>query len=117
YPDSATYPHYYGDVIYTHGAQLAGYQLVLLHDVVAYCVDDNQPVLWFHSDKLFTKILQERLSIKSPHYWKAHLAYYRSFLGISGIALYIYEVWLKMFFLIIIRKFLTITNMNDSSTE
>ena len=105
YPSSAMYPHYYGDVIYTHKAQLAGYQLVLLHDVVAYCVDDNKPVLWFHSNKLFTEILQERLSIKSPHYWKAHLAYYRSFLGIVGIPLYICEVWLKMLILVVIRKF------------
>lgn len=117
YPNSAMCPHYYGDVIYTHDAQLAGYQLVLLHDVVAYCVNDNKPVLWFRSNKLFTEILRERLSIKSPHYWKAHLAYYRSFLGILGIAIYVYEVWLKMLLLVIIRKFSLMANMDDSSVE
>lgn len=107
YPNDAMHPHYYGDVIYTHRAQLAGYQLVLLHDVVAYCIDNNKPVLWFRSDKLFVEILQERLSIKSPHYWKAHLAYYKSFLGIMGIALYIYEVWLKMLLLVFIKKIIS----------
>ena len=78
---------------------------MLLPDVVAYCVDDNQPVLWFHSQKNLVEILQERLNIRSPHYWKAHLAYYRSFLGVMGIVFYIFDVWVKMFLIIIVRKF------------
>jgi GT2 family glycosyltransferase len=104
YPDDTLYPHYYGDVIYTHRAQLAGYQLVLLHNAVAYCKDDHQPIRWLHSDRHLTEILQERLRIKSPHYWKAHLAYYKNFLGIPGIVLYIYELWLKMLILVAVRK-------------
>lgn len=104
YPNNRLSPHYYGDVIYTHYARLAGYSLVLLHNAVAYCQDDHEPVRWFHSDQSFTEILKERLSIKSPHYWKAHLAYYKSFLGILGIALYIYEIWLKMLLLVAIKK-------------
>ncbi|MEO1391452.1 MAG: glycosyltransferase family 2 protein [Cyanobacteria bacterium J06634_5] len=105
YPNSALYPHYYGDVIYTHNAQLSGYQLVLIHEAIAYCIDDNKPIRWFHTNNSVIEILQDRLSIKSTHYWKAHLAFYKSFLGIKGIALYIFNVWLKMLFLVFLRKF------------
>lgn len=104
YPNNRLSPHYYGDVIYTHCAQFAGYQLVLLHDAVAYCKDDHEPIRWFHSDQAFTEIFKERFRIKSPHYWKAHLAYYISFLGAAGVAIYFYEAWLKLILLISMRK-------------
>jgi GT2 family glycosyltransferase len=104
YPNDALYPHYYGDVIYTHYAQLAGYQLVLLHNAVAYCKDDHKPIRWLHCNRQLTEILRERLRIKSPHYWKSHLAYYKSFLGIIGIVLYVYDLWLKMLLLVTVRK-------------
>jgi GT2 family glycosyltransferase len=106
YPNDALYPHYYGDVIYTHRAQLTGYKLVLLNNAIAHCKDDHKSILWFHCDRPLIEILGERLEIKSPHYWKAHLAYYRSFLGVTGIVLYIYEIWLKMLFLVTVRKLL-----------
>lgn len=104
YPNNTLYPHYHGDTIYTHAAKRAGYKLVILHDVIAYCKNDHAPIAWLRSNQPFLQIVKDRLSVKSPHYWKAHLAYYRSFLGVFGALIYIYEIWLKMFILVIVRK-------------
>lgn len=104
YPENESYPHYHGDTIYTHCAQSAGYQLVILKDSIAYCKNDHKPISWIRSNQTISQILKERTNIKSPHYWKAHLAYYTSFLGLIGIVLYIYEIWLKMFLLIAIGE-------------
>ena len=92
--------------IYTHNAKRAGYQLVIRQESIAYCKNDHIPISWLRSSQTLFEIVKERMSIKSPHYWKAHLAYYRSFLGVMGIAFYIVDVWLKMFLVIIARKFL-----------
>ena len=104
YPDNALYPHYHGDTIYTHQAKCAGYQLVLRQESIAYCRNDHASISWLRSNQTFIEILKERLSIKSFHYWKAHLAYYISFLGAIGVAIYLYEAWLKLILLISIRK-------------
>jgi GT2 family glycosyltransferase len=106
YPNNFLYPHYHGDTIYTHSAQRAGYKLVILHEAIAYCKNDHSPITWLRSNKSLIEIIQERLSIKSPHYWKAHLAYYISFFGIFGATIYIYEVWIKMLLLIMVKRFL-----------
>ena len=106
YPDDTLYPHYYGDVIYTHRAKQAGYQLVLLHDAVAYCENDHAPIEWFRSNQSLIDIIRDRQSIKSPHYWKAHLAYYKTFLGVFGVPIYIYEVWIKMLLLVMAKRVL-----------
>lgn len=104
YPDEALYPHYHGDTIYTHHAKRAGYRLVIRQESIAYCKNDHLPISWLRSSQTLLEIAKERLSIKSPHYWKAHLAYYRSFLGIVGVAFYIFDVWLKLFLIVFIRK-------------
>ena len=106
YPNNTLYPHYYGDVIYTHRAKQAGYQLVLLHDAVAYCENDHEPIEWFRSNQSLTDIIRDRQSIKSPHYWKAHLAYYKTFLGVFGVPIYIYEVWITMLLLVMAKQVL-----------
>lgn len=106
YPDNDLYPHYHGDTIYTRRAQRSGYRLVILPDAIAYCKNDHAPIEWFRSDQTLLEIIRDRQSIKSPHYWKAHLAYYRSFLGIFGVPIYIYEVWLRMLLLIMAKRVL-----------
>lgn len=106
YPNNTLYPHYYGDVIYTHRAKQVGYQLILLHEAIAYCKNDHAPIEWFRSDQSLLEIIRDRQRIKSPHYWQAHLAYYRSFLGVLGIPIYLYEVWLKMLLLVMAKRML-----------
>ena len=111
YPDNTVYPHYHGDTIYTHRAKRVGYQLVLRQKSIAYCRNDHASMSWLRSNQPFIEILKERLSIKSSHYWKAHLAYYMSFLGTVGVAIYLYEAWLKLILLISIRRiFSSLTN-------
>ncbi|WP_432812189.1 glycosyltransferase family 2 protein [Pantanalinema sp. GBBB05] len=95
YPDPRRCPHYYEDVVYTHQAKSQGYQLRILHRAIAQCKDDHPPISWMMMQKSPLAVWKERLQIKSPHYWKAHLAYYWEFMGFMGIWLYIYQLVLK----------------------
>ncbi len=99
YPKAQWCPHYYGDVVYTHQAKRKGYKLLIFGDAIALCKDDHPPISWMSGDRSPIDIWKERFSIKSPHYWKAHLNYYREMMGIVGIGFYIYQLLLK--FLII----------------
>lgn len=95
YPNSQRCPHYYEDVVYTHQAKSQGYQLQIIHNAIATCKDDHPPISWIMMQTSPITVWQERLQIKSPHYWKAHLNYYWEFMGLIGIWLYVYQLFIK----------------------
>lgn len=95
YPDPQRCPHYYEDVVYTHRAKNHGYQLRIIHTAIATCKNDHAPISWLMMQTSPIAIWQERLQIKSPHYWKAHLICYWEFMGLIGIWLYIYQLMIK----------------------
>ncbi|HEY9297043.1 MAG TPA: glycosyltransferase family 2 protein [Phormidium sp.] len=103
YPNDKTYPHYHGDTIYTHLAKQKGYQLAIKPDAIAYCRNDHEKVSWLKSKYTIGEIIKERRNIKSPHYWKAHLAYYYTLLGILGVGVYVYEVWIKLILIFLFK--------------
>jgi GT2 family glycosyltransferase len=106
YPDSQRFPHYYGDVVYTHQAKRKGYQLLICGDAIAHCKDDHLPASWLLSNKSWHELWQERFVIKSSHYWKAHLGFYQEIFGWVGNGIYIYNLLIKFFIIAAIVRLL-----------
>jgi GT2 family glycosyltransferase len=106
YPDFQRFPHYYGDAAYTHQAKRKGYQLLICGDAIAHCKDDHLPASWLLSNKSLSELWQERFTIKSPHYWKAHLGFYQEMFGWVGTGIYIYHLLIKFFMIAAIVRLL-----------
>jgi GT2 family glycosyltransferase len=103
YPNQFRFPHYHADTTYTHLAKQNGYQLLLCGDAVAFCKNDHTPISWLSDKRSILWLLKQRFAIKSPHYWRAHLGFYRELLGPIGVGTYIYEMVLKFSAIIMIK--------------
>jgi GT2 family glycosyltransferase len=106
YPDQSRFPHYHADTIYTHFAKQNGYRLLLCGDAIALCKNDHTPISWLLERHSISWLLKQRFTIKSPHYWKAHLGFYQELLGAVGVGVYIYEMLLKFSIVLMVKMLL-----------
>ncbi|MBW4472827.1 MAG: glycosyltransferase family 2 protein [Stenomitos rutilans HA7619-LM2] len=104
YPNHQRFPHYHGDTAYTHLAKRNGYTLLLDGGAVSFCKNTNTPISWLVTDRSIDQLWQDRFTIKSPHYWKAHLGFYQEMFGWFGTGVYLYELLIKFFIIAAIAR-------------
>jgi GT2 family glycosyltransferase len=103
YPNSETFPHYYGDHVYISNAKKREYKLLINENAKALSRNDHPRISWLNPDKPLLTYWQDYFKIKSPSYWKAELNYYKAMFGLHGIVLYIYRKIIRfwLFFLFV----------------
>lgn len=106
YPNYQRFPHYHADTTYTHFAKQNGYRLLLCGDTISFCRNDNTPISWLSEKRSAWWLLKQRFTIKSPHYWKAHLGFYQELLGLIGVGVYVYEMIIKFSLISLIKVIL-----------
>ncbi len=102
YPDSALFPHYHGDTTYTKKARIAGYELMLVKEAIAFNKNDHAPISWVNPEVSIIDYWRDYFKIKSPYYWKADLNHHIQLLGYRGVVTYLYNRIIKFLLITIL---------------
>jgi GT2 family glycosyltransferase len=107
YPDSISFPHHFGDFIYTNLVKKNGYKLILCKNIVAFCDYRYNGISLANSKVSLLKYRQEFFNPKSQFYWKTEIKAYFTLFGLKGIYIYFYKRFILSFFKLIFVYFIS----------